>query len=238
MVPIVCMFLLKLANICLPAKILTVDKCDCFVSLVWRSMLLMSVKSSPIRSSNLGAHLKIGFFNWLRHNLILGSDYGDLYSIRFSLDRDRFFHIIVSFLLTVKAGNFVIGHSISLLWSCWHCLHKTNHCLIALSVKFSIITSFDVSKLASSVLLGILRNGSFDVILEISKESETVFELYCERLVVNWRPRSWQMLCCARNSVFTKDSFYLWFVHELNFPDIFLCEWELLILSNNLKLVW
>jgi hypothetical protein len=196
----------------------------------------MSVKSS-ICSSNLGAHLNIGLFNWLRHNLILRSDYGDFYSIRFSLDWDRFFHIIVSFLLTVKAGNFVICHSVSLLCPCWHCLHKANHCLITLRIEFAIITSFNVSKLTSSVLLGILRDGSFDVILEISKESQTVFKFYCEGLVINWGPRSCQMLCCARNSIFAKDCFYLGFVHELNFPDIFLCKWELLILSNNLELV-
>jgi hypothetical protein len=71
-------------------------------------------------------------------------------------------------LLSVEAGNIVICHSVSLLCPCWHSLHKANHCLVTLGVKFAVITSFDVSKLASSVLLGILRNRCFDVILEIS----------------------------------------------------------------------
>lgn len=196
MISIVCMIFLEFANICLPTKILTINECNCLVGLIRCCMLLMCIESS-VGSSNLGINLNIGLFNWLSDNLILRSDYRHLDSIGFGLNRDCFFHIIMSFLLTVEAGNFVISHSISLFCSCWHGLHETYHCLVALRVELSVISGFNISKLASSILLGILGDRSFDVILEVGEESETIFEFYCKRLVVNWRPSTSKMFSCA-----------------------------------------
>lgn len=134
---------------------------------------MMRVEST-VSSSNLGAELQIGFFNRLGDNLVLGSDDSNSDGIRLSLDGHGLFHIVVSFLLAIETGDFVIGHAVSLLRSCWHCLQEAYHSLITLRVKLAVVSSFDFNEFGCSVILWVFRNIAFDVVLEISKESKAV----------------------------------------------------------------
>jgi hypothetical protein len=80
----------------------------------------------------------------------------------------------VSFLLAIEAGDFVIGHAVSLLRSCWHSLQEAYHSLITLRVKLAVISSFYFKEFRCTVTLWVFGNVAFDVVLEISKESKAV----------------------------------------------------------------
>ena len=170
MVPVIGMVLLQFANVSLPSQVLAVDERNSLICLIRRSVFLMRVESTS-SSSHLSANLEISFFNWLCDDFILRSDDCNPDGVRLSLNGDSFLHVIVSLLLAIETGDFVIGHSVPLLGSCWHCLQEADHCLIALRVKFSIISSFHLQKVCSSFFLRILRDIALDIVLEICKES-------------------------------------------------------------------
>lgn len=143
----------------------------------------------------------------------------------------------MSLLLPKEAGDFVICHPIPLLRSRWHRLQEANHGLIALRIEFSVISSLHLQEVRCPIFLRIFRNVALDIILEVGEKSQTVLKLHSERLIINRRPSSRDMLGGAVRSILAENSFDLRFVHQLYFPNVFVCERELLVLSDNLKLI-
>jgi len=86
----------------------------------------------------------------------------------------------VSLLLSIEAGDVVICHSVLLFSSCWHCLNEADHSLVTLRVKFAVISSFHIGKLSGTILLGVVRDGSLDVVLKVGEESQTILKFYSE----------------------------------------------------------
>lgn len=163
---VVLMALGELADISFPAKILTIDERDGLVCLFVCLVLFVSIeprRRRSIRRFSFGNILLTGFLlglvgsylllvllpvlsldfcllDGLCGDLVLGGDDGDLYSIGLSLDRDGLLHVVVGLLLGVEAHDFMLGHTVSLFARGWNCLHETDHCLVALRVKLTVIS--------------------------------------------------------------------------------------------------
>lgn len=129
---IVGMMLLELADICFPAEIVLINKGDGCISFVTSFVLMMSVESLVVSGSNLSISLKIGLLDRRSNNLVLRGDNGDLDSVRLGLHGDCFLHIVVGFLLTEEAYDFMVSHTVSLFADCWDGLDESDHSLVAL----------------------------------------------------------------------------------------------------------
>ena len=150
---IVSMVLLELADICFPAEIGLVNERDGGIIFVTSFVLMMSVKSLVGSGSNLSAGLKIDLLDGRSNNLVLRGDDGDLDSVRLGLHGDCFLHIVVGFLLTEEAYDFMVGHTVSLFANCWDGLDESDHSLVALRIEFSVISGLDVGEFVGAVLL-------------------------------------------------------------------------------------
>jgi hypothetical protein len=112
--------------------------------------------------------LYIGFLNWLRNNFILWCNNCNFDCVRFGLDGNCFFHIIMSILFSIKTYYPMFCHWVFFFVNCWNGLHKSNHCLITLRVKFSVITSFNTFKLIWTIFYWICWCFFLNWIFEIS----------------------------------------------------------------------
>jgi hypothetical protein len=162
---ILSMALRELTNVCLPAKILTVDERNGFVSLLIGLMLFMSVKScfrcsvgdsSGFFGINLGLvgllfsgsfSLDLSLLDWLGGDLVLRGNDSDLDCVGLCLDRYGLFHFIVGLLLSIEANHFVLRHAVLFFARRGNRLNKSNHGLVALGVKLAIVARFDGLKL-------------------------------------------------------------------------------------------
>jgi len=231
---IVGMVLLELADICFPAEIGLVNERDGSISFVTWLVLMMSIKPLVGSGSNLSVGLKINLLDWRGNDLVLRGDDGDLDSVRLGLHGDCFLHIVVGFLLTEEAYDFMVGHTVSLFADCWNCLNESDHGLVALRVEFSVISGLDVAEFVGAILLWCFGNIVLNRIAEVGKESQAIFKLNLEGLIINGGPSSRDVLIRAVNSVFAEDGFSLELVHKLNLPGILFAELELVFVSDNL----
>lgn len=175
---------LEFTNICFPTKVLTINKGNSFISFIRRFVFCVGIESVLglsffflifLINVDCCVSLKIISFNWLWDYLILGCNYGYFDCIGFCFNRNSLLHIIVGILLSIEAYYFMFGHSVSLLWNAWDCLNESNHCFVTLWIKLSIITSFDWFKRWCTILNWILGDIWLDRVLEICKESNTIF---------------------------------------------------------------
>ena len=155
--------------------------------------------------------------------------------IWFGLDRNCFFHIIMSFLIGYKTLNSVVCHSIYLFFYTWNSLNKTNHSLVAFRVEFTIVSCFQFNQILFSFFLWVLRNFRFERISKVCKKSQTIFKLNFKWLIINWWPVTRNVFFIASTSIFTKNSFSLKFIKKLDFPDIIVLKWKVLIFADDLK---
>jgi len=231
---IVGMVLLELADICFPAEIGLVNERDGSISFVTWLVLMMSIKPLVGSGSNLSVGLKINLLDRRGNDLVLRGDDGDLDSVRLGLHGDCFLHIVVGFLLTEEAYDFMVGHTVSLFADCWNCLNESDHGLVALRVEFSVISGLDVAEFVGAILLWCFGNIVLNRIAEVGKESQAIFKLNLEGLIINGGPSSRDVLIRAVNSVFAEDGFSLELVNKLNLPGILFAELELVFVSDNL----
>jgi hypothetical protein len=150
---IVSMVLLELADICFPAEIGLINERDGGIVFVTSFVLMMSVKSLVGSGTNLSAGLKIDLLDGRSNNLVLRGDDGDLDSVRLGLHGDCFLHIVVGFLLTEEAYDFMVGHTVSLFANRWDGLDESDHSIVALRIEFSEISGLDVGEYVGAVLL-------------------------------------------------------------------------------------
>jgi len=129
---IVGMVLLELADICFPAEVGLVNERDGSISFVTSFVLMMSVESLVGSGANLSIGLKIYLLDGRGNNLVLRGDDGDLDSVRLGLHGDCFLHIVVGFLLTEEAYDFMVGHAVSLFADRWDGLDEPDHGLVTL----------------------------------------------------------------------------------------------------------
>jgi len=129
---IVGMVFLELADICFPAEICLINERDGSISFVTRLVLMMSIESLVGSGSNLSVGLKIYLLDGRSDNLVLRGDDGDLDCIRLGLHGDCFLHIVVGFLLTEEAYDFMVCHTVSLFADCWDGLDESDHSLVTL----------------------------------------------------------------------------------------------------------
>ena len=157
------MMFLKFTRISFPTKVIPINKRNGSISLIWWHMFKVSIKSLRVvilplidfcfRESlglrkGLSLQLRINLqMVWilglvdLSKNFILTSDYCYLNCIRVCLYRNSFFHIIMSFLFSIKTLDIVLRHRVSLICDLRHVLHKTYHCSVTVRIKLCIITS-------------------------------------------------------------------------------------------------
>jgi hypothetical protein len=128
----------------------------------------------------------------------------------------------------------MVGHTVSLFADCWNCLNESDHGLVALRVEFSVISGLDVAEFVGAILLWCFGNIVLNRIAEVGKESQAIFKLNLEGLIINGGPSSRDVLIRAVNSVFAEDGFGLELVHKLNFPGVFFAELEFVFVSDYL----
>lgn len=152
--------LLQFAGIRCPPEIIFIDEANGFVIFVRSDMLDVSIEPFVLVSiSNLSlSRLDLNVFglDWLGNDLVLGGDYSHFDCVGFSFDRDSFFHVVMGFLNAVKALDHMVCHTVFLFDQCGHCLDKTDHGLVTLGVKFTVITGFDILEFKDSFFLGLL----------------------------------------------------------------------------------
>ena len=187
---------LKLANISFPSKVMVVDKWNRSIWFITWDMFMMGIKSlrwNSISRCNfwLSFHFNLCFrfsfnlnvwvnhkiscirwFVWLflfaSHDLVLGCNYSNFNWIWISLYLNSFFHIVMSFLLTPKACNWMLCHRSWMSSFAWHILYKSNHCFVTPSIKLDIIASFKRQKFFSSIFSWIFWDLWLNWIFEIS----------------------------------------------------------------------
>ena len=230
------MILCMLASICLPSKIIIVDKWNSFVS--FGSWLMLNMGVEPILTwsrSNWLLKLQVNLLNWLSLDFILGSNNSNLYSIWLCFHRHCFFHVIVGLLDTIKTWNFMLSHSILLFSNWWNVLDKTDHSLITLWIKFVIITCFELCELLNWLIFWVLGNIWFQCILEIWQKSYSVIKFNLEWLIINGWPSTCDMIIWAwSSSILAEDNFCLKLVHQFDLPDFIFLENELMITTYDL----
>ena len=178
----------QLTGVSLPAEIVIVNKGNGLVVIFVGLMTDMSIKSVVIAGSHRSLQLKIILLNWLSFNLVLGGDDGDFDGVRLGLDRNCLLHVVVGLLHSKEAANLMISHRV-LLFACgWNGLHETDHGLVTLGVELAVISGFELSKTILFIILWLLRDVRLYGILEVGEESQAIFELNFEGLVVNGGP--------------------------------------------------
>jgi len=197
----------ELANISFPAQILTINERDSLISLFVGLMFLVSVEprcGSPIASlSNFHLYfllfnmclvgllslcaLGLYFFllNRFRSDFVLSSDNGNFDCVRLRLDRDRLLHLVVGLLLSVETVDLMLVHAIPFFAYGWNGLHETDHSFVALGVEFAVVTRLNVVEFLGSLSLWKGRYLGFDCVLEVGKETKTIFQLDLEGLVID-----------------------------------------------------
>ena len=127
-------------------------------------------------SISINIRLNVGSIGWFIrcclllfscHDFVLSGNNSNFYCIWISLHLNCFLHIIMSFLLTPKAGHLVFRHRTIFSSLAWHVLNKTNHGFITLGIKFNVITGLKRNKLFSTVFSWILWDLWFNWIFEI-----------------------------------------------------------------------
>jgi len=119
MASILSMVPLELASVCLPTKVLTIDKRDSFISIIGCLVLSMSIE--PCGRCSWGCSclclldLKIASIIRLCDDLVLLRNNSHLNSIWFCFNRDSFFHIVMGLLLCVEADYVVVCHTVPFL---------------------------------------------------------------------------------------------------------------------------
>lgn len=94
------------------------------------------------------------------------------------------FHLIVLHLLGVEALTVVLLHGAVSV----HCLHETNHGLIAFGVEIDVITSSNTLETRCSVIERVVTDRVLNIIAEITNESLTIIKLDSKCLIVNGTP--------------------------------------------------
>lgn len=247
----------KLANICFPTKVLTIDESDSFVSFFTCLMFFVRIESSCRSPICFGYNLflftlsfvhglflvlvllclNFSLFNWLSCNFVLRGDNSNFDSIWLSFNWNSFLHIIMRFLLSKEANNFVLCHAIHFFALMRDSLYKTNHCFVTLWIEFTVITSLNRFKFIWTILLWQHWELRLDSVLEICKETEAILKFNFEGLIVDCGPCASQVLLGTFDSIFAEYGLNLELVHELDLPNILLCKWKLVILGQYLEFV-
>ena len=247
----------KLANICLPAKILTIDERNSFISLLVRLMVFVCVEprlGSSIASlcwlllnllffgmslignlllSILCLHLCL--LNWLGCDFVLSSDDCNFDCVRLCLDRDRLLHLVVSLLLSVEAVYLVLVHAVPFFADGGNGLHKADHSFVALRVEFAVVARLNVVKFLCSLSLWKGGYVGLDCVFEVGKETKSILQLNLERLIINCRPGTHEVLVGTVNSVLAEDGLNLELGHQFDLPDVLLGKGELMVFRQDLK---
>jgi hypothetical protein len=116
-------------------------------------------------------------------------------------------------------------------------LHKTNHSLIAVRVKFVVVSCLQRDELFSSILGWVFRDLWLDGVLEVGQEPHSVFQLDLEGLVVNGGPGAGDVLFGAVLAPFAELGFGLELVHELDSVSVLRLEQPLVLVVDHLELV-
>jgi len=130
----------------------------------------------------------------------------------------------VSFLLGIEAVNFMVAHAIFFFANCWDRLDKADHSLIALGIELAIITSFNTFKLVGAFRLWQGRDVGLYRVLEVGEETDAIFKLNFERLIVDCGPGAYKVLLSTIGTVLAKNGLNLEFIHQLYLPYVFLGE--------------
>jgi len=239
------MMRLEFAHISFPAQIGFVDEGNGLIILIWWLMLNMCIESilwSSLLCFRFAAcgfclfiELDICFFDWGWDYFILWCDYSDFHGIWLGLYWYCFLHIIMSVLFTIEADNFVFGHRVNVFWNSWNSLDKTNHGLITLGIKLSIVTSLDTFELIRPVFYWVCWSILLDGVFEVCKESKSIINFNFEWLIIDSGPCPWDVAIITLDSIFAEYCFDLVFVHQFHLPDVFTLEFEIMILPNALK---
>lgn len=229
----------KLTNISFPSQILAIDKRNSLVCLLVGLMVFVCIESRfrrPVGSLwtflfnfifyfllfdmslisfllSCALRLYLGLLNWLCCDFVLCSDDCDFDRIRLCFDRNSLLHLVVRLLLCVETADLVVIHAVLLLADGRNGLHEAYHSLVALGVEFAVIAGLDAVKLLRTVCLRQRRYLWLDSVLEVGQETETVFQLDFERLIIDSGPRAYEVLLRAVDSVLAEDGFDLEFVH-------------------------
>lgn len=120
-------------------------------------------------------------------------------------------------------------------------MNKADHSLLAITLKFIIITSLDSIKLRKSTFRGALNrigaNIFLDIIPEIGEESHTIIKFDIHSLVINESPPSINDLLITLLSIFAENSFDLVVVEDVYSVNIILIKLKFMLLVYELDLV-
>lgn len=258
------MMCLQFADICFPSKVILVNERNHCIIFVWRDVRQMSIEPLRLKhfastkrsdflslpglerglgrqlSNDFGFDLNILGILWcFRHDLVLVCDDSYLNLIRIWFYLYSLFKVVVDDLHAVETLNSVTVHRV-----CFVCfyrrnrLNEANHCTVAMSIEFVIITSFERLKFVWAILNGILRDLFFHCIFKISEESETIFKLDLECLIIYWRPCTRHLSCFTFATLWAKSSFSKVLVHDFDLPWIGFTKAPIMIIWNNLEFIW
>lgn len=181
------MILLEFASISFPGKVWIINIWYNFICKLSSNMLVMCIETfcwdsaaichfvfrlNLYKRFNIWINLDISFVFWFFITStinILSCNYSNFDGILIRFNLDCLLNIITSLLISPKALNIMFfKRSRSFFDFTWHLLNKTNHCFIALCIKFSIVTCFQFRKFSHPIFCRIFRNRWFHWIFKVA----------------------------------------------------------------------
>jgi len=149
--------------------------------------------------------------------------------------------VVVLHLLCVEALHFMLSQRAYVAKYSRQGLHKANHGLCALRIKFVIITRLNLTKTCQTrlncLLEGVLRNLGLNVVSIVCYKTHAIVKFNVEGLVVYTGPLAGDGSLVTSSSSFAEDSLHFVVIEQVHFVNVILRKCKLIIFVHQLYLV-